>query len=726
MSAPRARLGASARTALGLGFLAAGVAAVDLVRWIRPALLLDPDPSWSASRLALSLAVCAGAVLAGGVVAGGFLLWSRIPAAAEPLQPLPLTASTRAALACAAILLGTALRFAALERVPETLWVDDLSLIRPTLALQGSAADFANATRDAPYGSAKPYGSVGVLYLEAYRASLSIWGSTVFGVRFPSALAGAVSLVTAALLGRALLPAGGGALAALVLAGLRGHLILSRWGWNMIVLAPIVDLATLLLLAARKRRRWPLAAGAGLVAGVGAHVYLSAWPAAAALVVFALWPASPPEATKARVARAAAFAAGFALAALPLFLFHEGRRAPYFARTADHNVLLEIARTKSILPPIAAAADTFAAPWFLADPTPRHDLPGRRRLSVLLGIAVAIAFGRALLRPRDAISGLLLAHAAAVLAAVVLGGQADHPNGSRFGYLGSLAAVSAAAGVLWLVGLVPPTRRRAAAIAAVGALAIGAALGARDALLRWPEHPETFRGFHGQDTWIGRAAARWEPFGSVTIASGLGHSPLALEAIHAYRLDPDPRIREADGAPRLRMRVVAPAVTPDPAERVVERVRDPWGVEWARVLARRDEASLAAGGGLGRRASQRFLADVERGGHDRDHPARVPDAHGPQGRAIDVERDRARRGRRQPVQDGGADVRRDRPPGGCGCRTERGAAPESRTAPRGARRERIAMPPITPRWSWIGVTWPLSQAISMTSQSSQRRIGWRM
>ena len=36
------------------------------------------------------------------------------------------------------------------------------------------------------------------------------------------------------------------------------------------------------------------------------------------------------------------------------------------------------------------------------------------------------------------------------------------------------------------------------------------------------------------------------------------------------------------------------------------------------------------------------------------------------------------------------------------------------------------MPPITPRWSWIGVTWPLSHAISMTSQSSQSRIGWRM
>jgi len=587
MSAPRARLGASTRTALGFGLLAAAVAAVDLVRWIRPGLLFDSDPSWAAARLALSLAVVAGTMLVGGVAAAGFLWWSGIPAASEPLQPLPLGGWARAALACAAILLGTALRFVALDRIPETLWVDDVSLIRPTLALRGSAADFANSTREVPYGSAKVFGSVGVLYLEAYRMSLELWGSTVYGVRFPSALAGAVSLLTAGLLGRALLPAGGGVLAALVLAGLRWHLILSRWGWNMIVLAPIVDVATLLLLASRVRRRWPLALGAGLVAGVGAHVYLSAWTAGAALALFALWPASPAEAPRIRVARPAAYVAGFALAALPIFLLHDGRRAPYFARAADHNVMQEIAHTHSILPPIAAAADAFAAPWFLADPSPRHDLPGRVRLPWPLGLAVAIAFARALLRPRDPISGLLLAHAAAALAAIVASGQADQPNGSRFGYLSSLAAVAAAAGVLWLVGQSPRRLRRAAALAAIGVIAVEGALGARDALLLWPEHPETFQGFFGHATWIGRAAARWDPFGTVSMDVNLGRAPLAVEPIHAYRLDPDVLVSGARGAAPMRIRVVAPPAALDPGERVVERVRDPWGREWARVLASR-------------------------------------------------------------------------------------------------------------------------------------------
>lgn len=594
MSAPLARLGPSARKALLVGALAALVAGVDCVRWIRPALLLDSDASWAPARLLLALFVGAAAALAGGVAAAGFLLWSRIPAAGEPLPPLALSAGTRAAVATAAILAGAALRFAALDSVPEPLWVDDVSLIRPALALRARPADFADATRDAPYGVAKPFGSVGVLYLQAYRASLRLWGTTVFGVRFPSALAGTVSLVTATLLGRALLPAGGGALAALILAGLRWHLILSRWAWVMIALAPLVDVATLLLLSARRRRSPGLACAAGIAAGVGAHVYLSAWPAAAGLGLFALWPEESRGGFRGRLARAALFAAGFAVAAAPLFLFHAGRRASYFARAADHNVLLEIARTRSPLPPVAAAADAVAAPWLLPDPTPRHDLPDRVRLNALLALAVAIAFGRALLRPRDAVSALLLAHAVAVLAAVVAGGQADHPNGSRFAYLSSLAAVAGAAGTLWITGLFAPARRRAAALAAIGALAAGGALGARAALLRWPEHPETFRSFHGQDTLLGRAAARWGTLGRVEIAPGVGHSPLAIEAVRAYALDPSPYDRAGSprlGRIRIRIRIVGAQAAPEAGERVVERIQDPLGSPVAAVLARRADGT---------------------------------------------------------------------------------------------------------------------------------------
>jgi hypothetical protein len=587
------RLTAVPRAALLAGLLAFFVVGVDAVRWIRPAVLTDADPSWALWRLLLWLLVIVLAALAGAAAAAAFLLFRRIPAAGAPLCPLPLPAWTLGALAAAAIVAGAALRFVALDRVPEAMWVDDVSVIRPALALRGAASDFADAIRAAPFGVSRPYGSVGVLYLEGYRAALRLWGTTVFGVRFPSALAGVASLVTAALLGRALLPSGGGALAALILAGLRWHLILSRWAWVMIALAPIVDVATLLAVRSRKARSPAWALAAGLVAALGAHVYLSAWPAGAALALFLLLPSADAAPARERLGRAAAFGAGFAICAAPLFLLHEGRAAPYFARTADHNVFLEIARQKSSMPPVAAAADTFVAPWLLADPTPRQDLPGRRRLPWPLGVAVAIAFARAFLRPRDPLAGLLLAHGAAVLLAVVAGGQADHPNGGRFAYLASLAAVAAAAGVLWLVGLVAPARRRAAALAAIGVLAILGALGARDALIVWPERRATFDSFHGQDTWIGRAAARWEAYGPLVIEAGIGHSTLAFDAVRAYRLDPDlPGRGPGPGAGAgalLYSRLARPSTEPsaEAGERVVERVVDPWGKEWARVLSRR-------------------------------------------------------------------------------------------------------------------------------------------
>jgi hypothetical protein len=349
-----------------------------------------------------------------------------------------------------------------------------------------------------------------------------------------------------------------------------------------------VDLATLVLVEARRRRSAGLSAVSGLVAGIGAHVYLSAWPAAAALALFAVWPKDQPERAGARLSRAAAFAAGFLICTAPLFLLRHGRAAPYFARTADHNVGLEIARTKSLLPPLAAAADTIVAPWFLGDPTPRHDLPGRSRLGWLLGVPVAIALGRVLLRPREEISGLLGAHAAAVVAAVVAGGQADHPNGARFAYLATVAALAAAAGVLWIIGRAPRERRRAAAMAAVGALAVGGALSARDALVRWPEHRATFDSFHGQDTLIGRAAARWGAYGSVEVASGLGQSPLTIEAARRYRLDPESTdARRSASDRRFRIRIGSAEAPPLGGERVVERIQDPWGRSWGSVRARR-------------------------------------------------------------------------------------------------------------------------------------------
>lgn len=562
------------------------MAAVDLVRWVRPLVLTDPDPAWLLPRLLLGLFVVSVTVCAGGLAGAAFLLAAPSLASRFSLEPLPLSRAALLGVAAAAIGLGTLTRFAFLETSPPSLWIDDVSLIAPALELKGTPPDFADAIRPAPYGVPKPYGSVGVLYLELYRGALMLFGTTVFGVRFLSAAAGVTSLFTALALGRALLPRGGGALAVLVLAGLRWNLLLSRWGWIAIVLAPVVDVAVLLLLRARRRGTLVLALAAGLVAGLAAHIYLAAWVVAAALLVLAAWPAVGAGPSRPRLRLALVFAAGFACAAAPIFVFQEGRAAPYFARTSDHSLLAEIRYTHSVMPAFAAAADSIAAPWFKPDPHPHHDLAGHTRLGWILGLPVALALARCLLKPREELSGYLLTQGGAALAASIAGGHAGVPNGFRFGYLSDVAAVAAAAGVLWLVAVVPAARRRAAASAALGILGVCGLLGARDALAVWPQRQETFDGFHGQDTLIARTALRWEQYGPVRVSPTLGHSAITIEGIRRYRLGRDPWENNRAGRRRCFL-ITSPETLPGPGERLVERVSDAWGRRWAVVLASR-------------------------------------------------------------------------------------------------------------------------------------------
>src|SRR5207244_929609 len=99
----------------------------------------------------------------------------------------------------------------------------------------------------------------------------------------------------------------------------------------------------------------------------------------------------------------------------------------------------------------------------------------------------------------------------------------------------------AASGLLALVGLAAASRRRAAALAAIGALAVAGAVGWREALLEWPSRRATFDSFRGEDTVIGRAAARWERYGRVAVEPGLGRSDLTIDTVRRYRLDSSPR-----------------------------------------------------------------------------------------------------------------------------------------------------------------------------------------
>ncbi|MGH9369827.1 MAG: hypothetical protein ACRD3M_19415 [Thermoanaerobaculia bacterium] len=590
MRGTRARPDARARAAVLAGVAASFVAAVDLARLLRPGLLLDPDTAWLLPRLGLGLAVVAAAAAAGGIAAAAFWLLSRTRLLAARLPPLPLSPAAAALLAAGALAAGLLVRFLSAAALEIPFLEDEVNLVTPALELTGTSRDFSDSIRPIPYGRSDPHEMIGVLYLALLRRCLELAGTTVFAIRLPSLLGGALSLVTGTLLARRLLPRGGTALAALTLAGLRWHLILSFSGWHSILIAPLVDVAALLLLSARRRGTRLPAALAGIAAGIGPHLYLAAWASSAGLLAFCLWPGEGPESRAWRAARGALFAAGFLLAVAPLFLFDEGRKIPYFGRTARHSVLREMRIAGSLMPALAAAADALPAPWLLPDPEGRHDLEGASRLGWIVGLPVAVALARALCSPRAELSAVLLTQAAAAFGAAVAGGQAGHPNGFRFGYLTTWTAMAAGAGALAAIGLAPPPKARAATLAALGLLLIAGARGVREAAVLWPSRHATFDSFHGEDTLVGQAAARWQRYGSVAVEPGLGRSDSTIDTVRRYRLQAGPVSGPGSGPltdrASRRFRVARGGAGAAPGERVVERVRDAWGREWAIVLGR--------------------------------------------------------------------------------------------------------------------------------------------
>jgi hypothetical protein len=139
---------------------------VNAVRIFRPASLFQPELSWLVVWLGMWVAAL-GAVAAGAAVAYWAFAWFEgTRAGLDPLEPLPFRQGTLAALTLTAVAVGTVLRFADLAGRPPSSLLDDLTLIAPTLELDGSFRDFLRPLRAAPYGIGKPFATVGVLYLE--------------------------------------------------------------------------------------------------------------------------------------------------------------------------------------------------------------------------------------------------------------------------------------------------------------------------------------------------------------------------------------------------------------------------------------------------------------------------------------------------------------------------------------------------------------------------------
>ena len=124
---PPGRPGKAAALVVGSGV--SFFVTVNLVRWIRPALLSDPDPSWAIPRYLLWLLLASAAAFAGGLAAGAFFLWIRSWLGGGAPGPLPLSRSSIAALAAAALAVGVFLRAVWLSELPFPFMGDEVNLI---------------------------------------------------------------------------------------------------------------------------------------------------------------------------------------------------------------------------------------------------------------------------------------------------------------------------------------------------------------------------------------------------------------------------------------------------------------------------------------------------------------------------------------------------------------------------------------------------------------------
>lgn len=126
-------------------------------------------------------------------------------------------------------------------------------------------------------------------YIYLVAMSIAVFGPTVFALRLPAALIGALAVAPAYLLGRAWFGRAAGLLAALLWAITFWPVHLGRIGLRAGLLAPALALAFWLGTLAYRRRRARLWFAAGLVYGLTFYTYLAARFSPLILLLFALY-----------------------------------------------------------------------------------------------------------------------------------------------------------------------------------------------------------------------------------------------------------------------------------------------------------------------------------------------------------------------------------------------------------------------------------------------------
>ncbi len=502
----------AALLALGAGLSAAGPGTLLPAAWRDAALAVL---SWTSL-----LAVAAASGLVVGFLAGR---------ACAPVPDRSRVSKTAAwTLGVAAATLGAALRFAPEALLPFRIWIDTLYCIRLALRSPGGVAWIGGTW----FGDDVPLGKIVAPngYAAWADAVLALFGPGEPGLLALSALPSLAAILAAAWLAAEL---GGreSALAATILVSLTGWPIVhGRWGYTSVALVPLALAGGAALVRAARHESALWAAAGGALVGATAHTYPAAWPLLASLAP-ALLCAWAGNATGRRLLKAAGTGLVLSLAfVLPAWLGHPERvggraREVWIGAPVKDTGAPSLAGCAGIPARLLYNAYQYAA--LLAgnpDPNPRHYLPGRAPLPVLLG-ALAIVGAAALSRSPASSRWIVGGLAAGGLLAGVAASPAAVPNTQRAAIFLMVAIVLSGRAIAAL-----PRSRTGVLVAAGFVATVLVATEVRVLLGPWAKDARVETAFLPVERDAGRVLSRLAT-APIVIVRGAVAFPLAVETL---------------------------------------------------------------------------------------------------------------------------------------------------------------------------------------------------
>jgi len=271
------------------------------------------------------------------------------------------------------------------------------------------------------------------LFIYLLSFSIEALGRMPYAVRLPAALFGALNVLAAYALGRALFGGRVGLLMAALTAGSLWAIALSRIGLRATTLPPLAAFMLAALVAGwrsnplRSRRRLWLLALSGVLCGLCFYTYLSARLIPLPLLALGLfWYAARGRWKTLPVRELLAFGLPAVLIAMPLALYFLCEPAIYLGRVEQVSILHRPEGARTLLGNVWAVAGAFT--W-RGDLNARHNLPGRPvfdpLLSAVFWVGVGLTVYRAW-RARDTACALALLWTGTMLAPTLFSDKAPH------------------------------------------------------------------------------------------------------------------------------------------------------------------------------------------------------------------------------------------------------------------------------------------------------------